>query len=83
MTLAEFKSAFNVTKIDLFKSNSSNRLVGSFMHNDAEQRIVTTETFNASAPVHVYPTDVVNEETGEVTKLYVFSNKSATPALTL
>lgn len=83
MTLAEFKSQFNVQSLPLYKSKTSNRLVGRFYHNGVEKSVVSTVDFNANSPVHVYPTDIVDEESGEVNTIYVLSNKSATPAVTL
>lgn len=83
MTLAEFKSAYGITAINLYQSKSSNRLVGSFHHKGAEQRICTTESFNGSKPVFVYPTEVTDEDTGEISTIYVLSNKQATPKLVL
>lgn len=83
MTLSEFKSSYGITAINLYQSKSSNRLVGSFHHNAKEHTIVTTETFNGSQPVYVVPTEVPDPETGEVSTIYVLTNKSATPKLTL
>lgn len=83
MTLAEFKKSYGLTSLNLYQSSKSSRLVGNFSHNGAEHKIATTETFDSNSPIFVYPTDVVDTDSGEITKMYILSNKTATPALTL
>lgn len=83
MTISEFKASYGIQAINLFQSKSSPRLVGSFSHNGQEHRITSTEVFDINKPVYVYPTEVADSDTGEVTTLYVLSNKSATPVATL
>ena len=83
MTLAEFKSSFGLQTLNLYKSKTSSRLVGRFYHNGKEQSVVTTEQFSAQSAVYVYPTEITDTDTGEVNTIYVLSNKSATPAVTL
>lgn len=83
MLLSEFKSQFGISAINLYQSKSSSRLVGSFFHNQKENTIVTTETFNGQQPVFVVPTEVPDPETGEVSTIYVLTNKQAQPKLTL
>jgi hypothetical protein len=85
-TLAQFKSAFNVDKLDFNLNPATNRAITSFFAaGGTEIRLVTKplSEFNPSEEIFVY--DCIDNDTGEVVdNVYILSNKQgAKPAFTL
>lgn len=74
MLLSTFKAQKGITAINLYNSTKSDRLVGSADTPNGTITFVTKMPFDSKKDIYVYPTDIADKDTGEITVINVLSN---------